>query len=659
MIFTSGELPKLYPEEKQMGRLLEFSLWELRRWIPYALGILLVTITTLLRLESSAFFEDRGSLMFYTLSVVFIAFIGGFGPGMATAILSVVISKYLFIPERHSITFSDQVTQVGVFSTAFNWVLICIICELLREAARSYRRAAIERDNQRDNLTTILDGISDGFFAVDHDWVITHANRSVRELVGRYANIEVQRLWDFLPLNNELIKQQLIRAKNQNEVLILDVPERDGGSRWFEYRAFPEEQGMLIYIQDITERKEIEARNDRIIADERHARGEAERASRLRDEFVATVSHELRTPLVSILGWSELLQRRPNEDDYFKEGLAAIESSAKQQAKLVDELLDISRMSAGKVSMNMEIVLLSVIIDEASLGCRLAAKNKAIRLEIETPHQDVLIQGDAGRLHQIVTNLISNAVKFSRREGVIQVRLVKDRRTAVLTVSDNGEGISETFLPFVFDRFRQANATTTRSQGGLGLGLTIVKHLVELHGGTISAASEGLGMGTTFTIVFPIASTKTQQEYRTMELAPMTQALSNVKVVVLDDDEGTRELVSLILQESGAEVSMAGDAESALLMLEIFRPDIVVSDIGMPGIDGYQFISMVRDLDDEKLQLIPAIALTAFGRDEDRAKALNAGFNAHLSKPVESSVLVHTVRKLVLVPGPLSGLLTR
>jgi len=648
VILTSGRLPKLYSEEKQMRRLLEFSLWELRRWIPYALGILLVTVTTLLRLESSAFFEDRGSLMFYTLSVVFVAFIGGFGPGMVTAVLSVVISKYLFIPERHSITFSDQVTQVGVFSTAFNWVLICIICELLREAARSYRRAAVERDNQRDNLTTILDGISDGFFAVDQNWVITHANRSARELVGRYANTEVQRLWDFLPLDNELIKQQLIRAKAQNEVLILDVPERDGGSRWFEYRAFPEEQGMLIYIQDITERKEIEARNDRTIADERHARGEAERASRLRDEFVATVSHELRTPLVSILGWSELLQRRPNEDDYFKEGLAAIESSAKQQAKLVDELLDISRMSAGKVSMNMEIVLLSVIIDEASLGCRLAAKNKAIRLEIETPHQDVLIQGDAGRLHQIVTNLISNAVKFSRREGVIQVRLVKDRRTAILTVSDNGEGISETFLPFVFDRFRQANATTTRSQGGLGLGLTIVKHLVELHGGTISVASEGLGMGTTFTIVFPIASTKTQQEYRTMELAPMTQALSNVKVVVLDDDEGTRELVSLILQESGAEVSMAGDAESALLMLEIFRPDIVVSDIGMPGIDGYQFISMVRDLDDEKLQLIPAIALTAFGRDEDRAKALNAGFNAHLSKPVESSVLVHTVRKLVL-----------
>jgi CheY-like chemotaxis protein len=296
----------------------------------------------------------------------------------------------------------------------------------------------------------------------------------------------------------------------------------------------------------------------------------------------------------------------------------------------------------------MEMVLLSVVIDEATLGCRLAAKNKAIRLEIETPQQDVLIQGDAGRLHQIVTNLISNAVKFSRREGHVLVRLIKDRRSAILTVTDDGEGISEAFLPFVFDRFRQANATTTRSQGGLGLGLTIVKHLVELHGGSISVSSEGLGTGTTFTVVLPIASTSTQPLHRTMELAPMTQALSNVRVVVLDDDEGTRELVSLILQESGAEVSMAGDAETALLMLEVFRPDILVSDIGMPGIDGYQFISMVRDMDNEKLQMIPAIALTAFARDEDRAKALKAGFQAHLSKPVESSVLVHTVRQLLL-----------
>ena len=630
-----------------MRRLLEFSLWELKRWIPYALGIVLVAVTTLLRLQASTFFEDRGSLMFFTLSVVFVAFIGGFGPGMITAVLSVVVAKFLFIPEYHSITFTDQVTQVGVFSTVFNWILICIICELLREAARSYRKVALERDSQRDNLTLILDGISDGFFAVDDKWAITHANRSVRELVGKYATVQSQSLWDFFPPEHEHFKQLLIDAKASNEVVILDVPESDKGGRWFEYRAFPEEQGMLIYIQDITERKEIQVRNDRIIADERHARGEAERASRLRDEFVATVSHELRTPLVSILGWSELLQRRPNEDDYFKEGLAAIESSAKQQAKLVDELLDISRMSAGKVPMNMEIVLLSVVIDEATLGCRLAAKNKAIHLEIETPQQDVLVHGDAGRLHQIVTNLISNAVKFSRRDGLVKVRLVKEGQSAILTVSDTGEGISESFLPLVFDRFRQANATTTRSQGGLGLGLTIVKHLVELHGGSISVFSEGIGKGTTFTIILPIAPNLSKRDYRSSGSEHSTQPLSNIRVVVLDDDQGTRELVSLILQESGAEVSMAADADLAIHLIEVFRPDIVVSDIGMPGIDGYQFIAMVRDLADEKWQAIPAIALTAFARDEDRKKALDAGFQAHLSKPVESSVLVHTIRQLV------------
>ncbi len=631
-----------------MRRLLEFSLWELRRWIPYALGILLVAITTILRMQASTFFEDRGSLMFYTLSVVFIAFIGGFGPGMVTATLSVIVAKYLFIPDYHSISFSDQVTQVGVFSTAFNWVLICIICELLREAARSYRKAAMERDSQRDNLTFILDGISDGFFAVDDSWRITHANRSVRELVGEYATVDSQVLWDFFPPEHEEFKHQLIDAKASNEVITMDVPQRGGGSRWFEYRAFPEQQGMLVYIQDITERKEIQDRNDRILADERHARGEAEKASRLRDEFVATVSHELRTPLVSILGWSELLQRRQTDDDYFKEGLAAIESSAKQQAKLVDELLDISRMSAGKVPMNMEIVLLSVVIQEATLGCRLAAKNKAIHLEIDVPHQDVLIQGDAGRLHQIVTNLISNAVKFCRRDGSVRVRLVKDGASAILTVCDDGEGISEAFLPFVFDRFRQANATTTRSQGGLGLGLTIVKHLVELHGGSISVASEGLGKGTTFTIILPIAPTITERDYIKTNLEPSSQPLSKIKVMVVDDDAGTRDLVTLILQESGAEVTMASDALSAMELLEKFRPDVVVSDIGMPGTDGYQFIGMIRDLPDEKWQTMPAVALTAFAREADRQRALNAGFQAHLSKPVESSVLVHTIRQLML-----------
>ena len=630
-----------------MRRLLEFSLWQLPRWIPYVGGLVLVALATFLRFESAPFIEERGSLVFYTGAVVFVAFIGGFLPGVLTATLSVLAAKYFFIPDQGTFSFRDPVIRDSSISTCLSWVLICVICELLREIAQSYRKVALERDTQRDSLTVILDGISDGFFAVDAFWMITHANKSAKLLVGGDSALVNQSLWNSFPPEHEVFKQKLIEAKALNMVITLDVPERGGGPRWFQYRGFPEEQGMLVYIQDITERKEIQDRTDRIIADERHARGEAEHASRLRDEFVATVSHELRTPLVSILGWSELLQRRPSEDDYFREGLAAIESSAKQQAKLVDELLDISRMSAGKVPMNVEMVLLSVIIEEASLGCRLAAKNKAIQLEIETPQQDVLIRGDAGRLHQIVTNLITNAIKFSRREGHVTVRLVKEGQLAIMTIADDGEGISAAFLPFVFDRFRQANATTTRSQGGLGLGLTIVKHLVELHDGTISAESEGQGKGTTFTVTLPIAPTLTERDYRKTVHDPSTQPLSNIRVVVVDDDEGTRDLVKLILEESGAEIAVAADAESAMHLLEVFRPDIMVSDIGMPGIDGYQFIAMVRDLPDEKWQTMPAVALTAFAREQDREMALTAGFNAHLSKPVESSVLVHTIQQLV------------
>lgn len=630
-----------------MRRLLELSLWQLPRWVPYASGLFLVASLTFLRYQSSPFFGDKGSLIFYTLPIVIVAFIGGFGPGIFTSVLCLVAAKYLFIPDQYSFNIADPVAKVGMMSSALNWLFICIICELLREAARSYRRAAIERDSQRDHLSQILDSVSDGFFAVDKYWRITHANRAMRELVGQYATVDSQVLWDFFPPEHEHIKQKLIEAKNSNQFLTMDVPERNGGPRWFQFRAFPEEQGMFVYMQDITDRKEAQERNERILADERHARSEAEKASRLRDEFVATVSHELRTPLVSILGWSELLQRRSPEDTYIKEGLAAIESSSKQQAKLIEELLDISRMSAGKVPMNMEIVLLSVVIEEAALGCSLAASNKAIDLQIELPPQDVLINGDAGRLHQIVTNLISNAVKFTKRGGHVKVNLVKEGSSAILTVADDGEGIPPSFLPFVFDRFRQANATTTRSQGGLGLGLSIVKQLVELHGGSIEAASDGPGMGSCFTIVLPIDPGLTQEQ-REDFIIHKGRPLSNVRVVVLDDDEGTRDLLALILEESGADVNMAGDAESALPILESFRPDVLVSDIGMPGMDGYQFIERVRELTDEQGGNVPALALTAFAREEDKQRALRAGFQAHLAKPIESSVLIHTLSQLII-----------
>ncbi|MBI1333055.1 MAG: response regulator [Armatimonadetes bacterium] len=634
-----------------MRKLLELSLWQIPRWVPYTSGVVLVAAITIFRYQSSPFFGDKGSLLFFTLPIVISAFIGGFGPGIFTAILSLLTAKFLFIPDLYSFNIADPVAKVGMMSSAINWLVICIICELLREAARSYRGAASERDYQRDHLSVVLDSISDGFFAVDNDWRITHANRAMREMVGQYATVDSQVLWDFLPPEQEHIKQQLIEAKNSKQFVILDVPERDDGPRWFQFRAFPEEQGVFVYMQDITDRKEAQMRNERILADERRARSEAEKASRLRDEFVATVSHELRTPLVSILGWAELLQRRSHEDSYIKEGLSAIESSSKQQAKLIEELLDISRMSAGKVPMNMEVVMLPVVIEEAALGCSLAANNKAIELRIDLPSQDVLINGDAGRLHQIVTNLISNAVKFTPRGGHVTVKLIREGNSAILTVQDDGEGIPASFLPFVFDRFRQANATLTRSQGGLGLGLSIVKQLVELHGGNIEAASEGPGKGSLFTITFPIDPILTQgprDEIFDIKAKP----LSNVKVMVLDDDEGTRDLLALILAESGADVNLAGDAESAFPLMESFQPDVLVSDIGMPGVDGYQFIERVRTLSEEKGGKVPAVALTAFAREEDRERALSAGFQEHLAKPIESSVLVQTLSRLIRSERP-------
>lgn len=635
-----------------MRRLLEQSLWQLPRWIAYASGLAMVALITIIRHQSSSFFGDKGSLLFYTLPVVLGAFMGGFGPGAAAAGASLLVAKYLFIPELHTFDTTNPATRVSIISTGLNWLLICLICELLRSTAKSFRAAAMERDSQQDNLTLILDGISDGFFAVDKHWRITHANQAIRQLVGQYATVDTQVLWDFFPSDQELVKQKLIEAKNTNQFLSLEVQEGGEGSRWLQYRAFPEEQGMFVYVQDITDRKLAQARSETILADERRARSEAEKASRLKDEFVATVSHELRTPLVAILGWSELLQRRKFEDPYVSEGLTAIESSSKQQAKLIEELLDISSMNAGKVKMSMEFVHLGEVLEDAVLGCRLAAYNKGITLETDIPEEDVLIRGDSGRVHQIFTNLLSNAVKFTKKNGHVKAKLELSGQTAIITVSDDGEGIPESFLPFAFDRFRQANATTTRHQGGLGLGLSIVKQLVELHGGSIEAASEGIDKGSIFTITLPVDPTLKDQERE--GLLPASLPLSNIRVVVLDDDEGTRDLIALILQESGAAVNMAHDAESAFPILEEFKPDVLVSDIGMPGVDGYQFIEMVRGLPADQGGEVPAVALTAFAREEDRQRALRAGFQAHLPKPVESSVLIQTLSQLVAKQEPRS-----
>ncbi len=394
------------------------------------------------------------------------------------------------------------------------------------------------------------------------------------------------------------------------------------------------------------------AERQALLASERAARADAERANAMKDEFLATLSHELRTPLNSIMGWSQVLKLGPDGTD-LKRGLDAIERNARVQAQLIEDLLDMSRITSGKVRLDIQPVDPLPVIEAAIETIRPAAQAKNIRIEKILDSSVAPLSGDPSRLQQIIWNLLSNAVKFTPKDGKVQVLLERVSSHIEISVADTGMGIKAEFLPYVFDRFRQADASTTRKFGGLGLGLAIVKHLVELHGGSVRVRSEGEGRGSTFIVHLPLTVVHRDGQGHAERMHPRApQAgsgefrhsdLSGIKVLVVDDETDARELVKHVLAQCDAEVLTASAAADALALVEAHRPDILVSDIGMPGTDGYELLGLVRALGSARGGQLPAIALTAFARSEDRTRALRAGFLVHVSKPVEPAELVATV----------------
>ncbi len=420
--------------------------------------------------------------------------------------------------------------------------------------------------------------------------------------------------------------------------------------------------GTLTIIEDVTERvareaelqAQIEARS-RLLSSEKLARSEAERANRLKDEFLATISHELRNPLNAIMGWAHMLRVGKLTEPNIERAVETIYRNAKSQAQLVADLLDVSRIISGKLRLDVRAVDLIYIVNAAMDSVRPAADAKGIRLQTMLDPAAGPISGDADRLQQIVWNLLTNAVKFTPKGGRIQVKVQRIDSHVEIVVSDSGVGISKEFLPYVFNRFRQADASTTRIHGGLGLGLSIVRQLVDLHGGSVSVQSEGEGKGATFTITLPFVGVVSNQneaesvhptqdeEINSFDGLPSLQGL---KVLVVDDEPDTCELIREVLRECGSEVITSRSAAEALVALEEHKPDILISDLGMPDEDGYSLISKIRALPDERGGQIPAAALTAYARAEDRMRVLRSGFQFHLPKPVDSAELVTVVASL-------------
>jgi PAS domain S-box-containing protein len=394
-----------------------------------------------------------------------------------------------------------------------------------------------------------------------------------------------------------------------------------------------------------------------LLESERLARAEAERTSQMKDEFLATLSHELRTPLSAILGWAQVLRRGSRDPADLQRGLQTIERNARAQAQLIEDLLDMSRITSGKVLLDMQNVAPAPFIDAAIDTVRPAADAKNIRIEKNYAPDVGTIAGDPARLQQVIWNLLSNAIKFTPGGGAVSIDLAQHAGQVAITVRDTGVGIRPEFITHVFERFRQADASTTRRHGGLGLGLSIVKHLIEQHGGTVRAESAGEGQGASFTIELPAAaqSPAPPRSARAMMIrtpAPATgefalRDLSGVNVLVVDDDRDARELIFRILSDCQATVRIAGSAREAVDMMRAAPPDLLISDLGMPEVDGFELLAWVRQLGRDHGGEVPAVALTAFARSEDRLRALEAGFSAHISKPVEPSELIAAVASLV------------
>ena len=387
-----------------------------------------------------------------------------------------------------------------------------------------------------------------------------------------------------------------------------------------------------------------------LLESERAARSQAEHVSALKDEFLAVLSHELRTPLSAILGWAQILRRRSDEKT-LQQAVDTIERNARIQTQLIDDLLDMNRITAGKIRLDIQPLMPSALIEAAVDTVRLAADAKSIALELALDADAGPITGDPNRLQQVVWNLLSNAIKFTPNGGKVQVGLDQVDSQIEIRVADTGMGIEPQFIDHVFERFRQANASTTRAQGGLGLGLSIVKSLVELHGGTIAVSSPGKDKGATFALRLPLTS----QRARNIEARIYSRAaafepqqfqpvdLHGLKVLVVDDEADAREFICRVLEECHAKVASAASARDALVKIQKDPPHVLVSDIGMPDTDGYELLRRVRALDHANAGRMPAIALTAFARSEDRTRALNAGYAVHLSKPIEPAELLATI----------------
>lgn len=532
---------------------------------------------------------------------------------------------------------------------------VSVFVELYQKEQMIKRQAALLRQRDRDaferrselRFRSLMDALPQCVWVARADQTFYYWNKRAGDYIGLpVAPVGAERLFEYIhPDDLEMVKAEWQRATSFQRSAEIQVRIRrssDGAYRWFLMRGVPQhdESGKLTgWIVAATD-----------IDSEHHALQEAEAASRLKEEFLATVSHELRNPLNAIVGWIHMLRSGSLDSAKSAKALETIERNVHLQASLIDDILDVSRVIQGKITVSFGTVRMGTVIDAALAAVRPTAEAKGVDLEYENTAERDEVRGDADRLQQIVWNLLSNAIKFTPRDGLVVVRLESHDRELVLTVRDTGQGISADFLPHVFDKFTQADSGSTRSHGGLGLGLAIVRHLVELHAGTVAATSAGQGQGATFTVRLPIEPSRPVAvgDDPAPTAAP-PQQLQGVSILVVDDEADSREVLAELLRQYGAQTVTAASAHDALVEIDRSTPQVLLSDIGMPLVDGYELIRRIRKHIPENEMV--AVALTGLGGSKDKERALSEGFQHCVVKPVQPDSLVQKIEQLLLSRG--------
>ncbi|MHC0061951.1 response regulator [Nostoc sp. UIC 10890] len=541
--------------------------------------------------------------------------------------------------------------------------LVPSVQRALREAKERLERKQIEESLQKSEARyrRIVDTSYEGIWMIDSQTQTEYVNQRLSQMLGYAAEEMLGRsIFDFIDQADDMaVGDKLEWLKGEGR----DLKEgrlrcKDGSYIWtlISARAILNEQseflGAIAMLTDITDRKRTESERDRLLQLEQIARAEAEAANRIKDEFLAVLSHELRSPLNPILGWAKLLQMRKFDEILLQKGLETIERNAKLQAQLIEDLLDVSRILQGKLNLNMIPVDLVSTIEAAMETVHLAAEAKTIQIETMLDPTVGKVLGDSARLQQVFWNLLSNAVKFTGTGGKVNVRLECIDTQAQITVSDTGKGIHPDFLPHVFDYFCQGDSTTTRKFGGLGLGLAIARHLIEMHGGTVWVESLGEDQGASFTVRFPLlkdsATVKDDTNTDSSTAVFNSSPLMGIQVLIVDDNADTRDFFSFVLEQFGAIVTAVASGYEALQALAQSKPDILLSDIGMPEMNGYMLMEQVRTQEAAVgRKQIPAIALTAYAGEINQQKALKAGFQQHIVKPVAPEELLVAISNLV------------